>query len=51
MQPCIRVGAIDSDRRLPVLNRDKGLVGIISLGDIAVMQDGPYAETTPSGIS
>jgi hypothetical protein len=27
-------------RRMPVLNRDKRLVGILSLGDIAVM-DGP----------
>ena len=38
-------------RRLPVLNRDKRLVGIISLGDVAVMQDGHYAETALSGIS
>ena len=38
-------------RRLPVLNRDKRLVGIISLGDVAVMQDAHYAETALSGIS
>ena len=38
-------------RRLPVLNMDKRLVGIISLGDVAVMQDAHYAETALSGIS
>jgi CBS domain-containing protein len=38
-------------RRLPVLNTDKRLVGIISLGDVAVMQDAHYAETALSGIS
>ena len=27
-------------RRLPVLNRDKRLVGILSLGDIAISRDG-----------
>jgi CBS-domain-containing membrane protein len=26
-------------RRLPVLNRDMRLVGILSLGDVAIMQD------------
>ena len=51
MRPCIRVGAIYSDRRLPVLNRDKRPVGIISLGDVAVIQDGHYAETALRGIS
>ena len=38
-------------RRLPVLNSEKRLVGIISLGDVAVMQDVHYAETALSGIS
>jgi CBS domain-containing protein len=39
-------------RRLPVLDRDKRLVGIISLGDVAVMADDThYAETALSGIS
>jgi CBS domain-containing protein len=38
-------------RRLPVLSRDKRLVGIISLGDVAVLQDAHYAETALSGIS
>jgi CBS domain-containing protein len=38
-------------RRLPVLSRDKRLVGIISLGDVAVMQDAHYADTALSGIS
>jgi CBS domain-containing protein len=38
-------------RRLPVLSRDKRLVGIISLGDVAVRQDAHYAETALSGIS
>ena len=51
MRPCIRVGAIYSDRRLPVLNRDKRPVCIISLGDVAVIQDGRYAETALRGIS
>jgi CBS domain-containing protein len=38
-------------RRMPVLNKDKRLVGIISLGDVAVMREGHYAETALSGIS
>ena len=38
-------------RRLPVLNRDKRLVGIISLGDVAVIQDAHYAQTALIGIS
>jgi CBS domain-containing protein len=37
-------------RRLPVLNHDKRLVGIISLGDIAVSQDGHAGELALSGI-
>ncbi len=38
-------------RRLPVLNRDKRLVGILSLGDLAVMQGGRPAGEALSGIS
>jgi CBS domain-containing protein len=38
-------------RRLPVVNKEKRLVGILSLGDIAVMHEGHYAETALSGIS
>lgn len=38
-------------RRLPVLNRDKRLVGILSLGDIAVMQGGRAAGEALAGIS
>lgn len=38
-------------RRLPVLNRDKRLVGILSLGDMAVTQDSRTAGETLSGIS
>jgi CBS-domain-containing membrane protein len=30
-------------RRLPVLNRQKRLVGIVTLGDLAIKQDGPAA--------
>jgi len=37
-------------RRLPVLNRDKRLVGILSLGDIAVSRDGKDAGDALSGI-
>jgi CBS domain-containing protein len=37
-------------RRLPVLNHDKRLVGIISLGDLAVSQDGHAGELALSGI-
>jgi CBS domain-containing protein len=37
-------------RRLPVLNDDKRLVGIISLGDLAVSQDGHAGEMALSGI-
>jgi CBS domain-containing protein len=38
-------------RRLPVLNRDKRLVGIISLGDIAIGRDSKDAGGALRGIS
>ena len=38
-------------RRLPVLNRDKRLVGILSLGDIATSRDGNAAGAALRGIS
>ena len=38
-------------RRLPVLNRDKRLVGILSLGDIATSHDGKGAGEALRGIS
>jgi len=39
-------------RRLPVVNRDKRLVGIVSLGDIALADDpGEVASTALSGVS
>src|SRR5436190_12143517 len=38
-------------RRLPVLNRDKRLVGILSLGDIAISRDGQGAGQALRGIS
>jgi CBS domain-containing protein len=38
-------------RRLPVLNRSKQLVGIIALGDIALMQGGKGTGATLSRIS
>ncbi len=38
-------------RRLPVVNRDKRLVGILSLGDLAVMQGGRPAGEALAGIS
>jgi CBS domain-containing protein len=38
-------------RRLPVLNRDKRLVGILSLGDVAVSSDGKGAGDALRGIS
>jgi CBS domain-containing protein len=38
-------------RRLPVLNRDKRLVGIIALGDIALAQAGNGTGAALSGIS
>ena len=38
-------------RRLPVLNRDKRLVGIVSLGDIATSRDDALAGEALSGIS
>lgn len=38
-------------RRLPVLNSQKRLVGIISLGDLAVSQEGDAGEMALSGIS
>jgi CBS domain-containing protein len=36
--------------RLPVLNRDKRLVGIVSLGDLALDTDGPATDAL-EGIS
>jgi CBS domain-containing protein len=38
-------------RRLPVLNRQKRLVGIVALGDLATKHDGPAAATALRGIS
>ncbi|KLK90183.1 inosine-5-monophosphate dehydrogenase [Microvirga vignae] len=38
-------------RRLPVVNRDKRLVGIVALGDLAVMEGGRAAGEAVSGIS
>jgi CBS domain-containing protein len=38
-------------QRLPVLNRDKRLVGIVSLGDIAISPDNERAADALSGIS
>lgn len=38
-------------RRLPVVNRDKRLVGIIALGDLAVMEGARTAGEAVSGIS
>jgi CBS domain-containing protein len=35
-------------RRLPVLNRDKRLVGIVSLGDMAVTEPEPAADALTS---
>jgi CBS-domain-containing membrane protein len=38
-------------RRLPVLNRQKRLVGIVSLGDLALKHDGPAAASALKQIS
>jgi CBS domain-containing protein len=38
-------------RRLPVVNRDKRLVGILSLGDLAVMEGAKPAGEALAGIS
>lgn len=38
-------------RRLPVLNRRKRLVGIVSLGDLALKHDGPAAASTLKEVS
>ncbi|MBA5777537.1 CBS domain-containing protein [Stappia sp. F7233] len=38
-------------RRIPVVNRDKRLVGILSLGDLAVSRDGGIAGQTLAAIS
>jgi len=38
-------------RRLPVLNRQKRLVGIVSLGDLALKHGGPVAASTLKEIS
>ncbi|AKJ30856.1 CBS domain-containing protein [Caldimonas brevitalea] len=38
-------------RRLPVVNRDKRLVGIVSLGDIAACEDAKHTGKAMAGIS
>lgn len=38
-------------RRLPVVTRDKRLVGIVSLGDLARKAQSPVAETALKGVS
>jgi CBS domain-containing protein len=38
-------------RRLPVVTRDKRLVGIVSLGDIALVEDKKVAGEAVSGVS
>src|SRR5215212_5158185 len=38
-------------RRLPVMNRDKRLVGILSLGDLAVTEGGRPAGEALAGVS
>ena len=38
-------------RRLPVLDRDKRLVGIVSLGDIAMKKGGKLAQQAIEGVS
>lgn len=38
-------------RRLPVLNRDKRLVGIVSLGDIAASEDYDVSGDALRGVS
>lgn len=38
-------------RRLPVLNRDKRMVGIVSIGDVAVKQGARQAGRAVAGIS
>ena len=38
-------------RRLPVLNRDKRLVGIVSLGDLSRAQEQPSAQLALEGVS
>ena len=35
-------------RRLPVVNRDKRLVGIVSLGDLAINDPAPAADALTS---
>jgi CBS domain-containing protein len=47
---CRNMGEIKV-RRLPVISRDKRLVGILSLGDIAVTNGGGKAGEALSGIS
>jgi len=37
-------------QRLPVMNRDKRLVGIVSLGDIAIQAEPDHTDTAVSGI-
>jgi CBS domain-containing protein len=38
-------------RRLPVMNRQKRLVGIVALGDLAIKLDGPASTNALKGIS
>src|ERR671933_357539 len=38
-------------RRLPVMSRDKRLVGIVSLGDVAVYADAKQTDAAVNGVS
>jgi CBS domain-containing protein len=51
VQDVARTMAQNQVRRLPVLSRDKRLVGIISLGDVAVMQGPDAASAALGGVS
>ena len=38
-------------RRLPVVDRDKRLVGIVAMADLAAKDDGPAAQQAIHGVS
>jgi CBS domain-containing protein len=46
-----RTMAGEQIRRVPVVNRDKRLVGILSLGDLAVTENGQVVSGTLAGVS
>src|SRR5215217_5552167 len=51
MTPEVRYCFEDEVRRLPVMSRDKRLVGIVSFGDVALYGDSKQTDTAAAAVS